>query len=143
MATIKYNGMDLEEVTTPQIFDPPQMCVVQTANDEPVEELVVAILAKSSGQAFPVMSKGWRAYERCALLPEKPAPRRATWEQLAYWLIDGKGLVLDADTNRVDTGVYFDMKNMHEEVGERWYVMARGESMWHEPTVDYMGLEEA
>lgn len=71
-----------------------------------------------------------------------PPPCRATWEQLAYWLVDGKGLVLDADTNRVDTGVYFDMKNMHEEVGERYYVMARGDTEWHDPTVDYMGLEE-
>lgn len=83
-----------------------------------------------------------RLKEKCVPVPLKK-PRRATWEQLAYWLIDGKGLVLDADTNRVDTGVYFDMKNMHEEVGERYYVMARGESRWYEPTVDYMGLEEA
>ena len=74
---------------------------------------------------------------------EKPLlpPCRATWEQLAYWLVDGKGLVLDIDTNRVDTGVIFDKKNMHEEVGERWLVMARGDTEWHNPTVDYMGLE--
>lgn len=71
-----------------------------------------------------------------------PSPKRATWEQLAYWLVDGKGLVLDTDTNRVDTGVIFDMRNMHEEVGERWVVMKRGDTMWQDPTVDYMGLEE-
>lgn len=28
MATINYNGMELEEVTTPQIFDPPIEMVV-------------------------------------------------------------------------------------------------------------------
>ena len=70
-----------------------------------------------------------------------PPPKRATWEQLAYWLIDGKGLVLDADTNRVDTGVFFSKENMHEEVGERWKVMKRGDSEWNDPTVDYMELE--
>lgn len=71
-----------------------------------------------------------------------PPPKRATWEQLAYWLVDARGLVLDADTNRVDTGVFFSNENMHEEVGERWKVMKRGDSEWNEPTVDYMGLEE-
>ena len=70
-----------------------------------------------------------------------PLPCRATWEQLAYWLVDGKGLVLDTDTNRVDTGVFFDKKNMQEEVGDRWLVMARGDTEWHDPTVDYMGLD--
>lgn len=79
--------------------------------------------------------------ERTKKIPE-PKTRRATWQQLAYWLIDGKGLAIDTETNRVDTGVFFSNENMHEEVGERWKVMKRGDSEWNEPTVDYMGLEE-
>lgn len=146
MATIKYKGMELEVFSSdkPVIFDQQKKCVVW---DEPLcgmkqEAVVLAYIPyrATNSRVIGLYNQSW-GY--CAILPEKPATRRATWEQLAYWLIDGKGLVLDADTNRVDTGVYFDMKNMHEEVGERYYVKARGESKWHEPTVDYMGLEEA
>lgn len=148
MATINYKGMELEEITEPQIFDPPQEMLVwdfeSCSSNAISKKKVLAIFPNKNeyrqNEIKPVLATDGTKWNFCANVP---APRRATWEQLAYWLIDGKGLVLDADTNRVDTGVYFDMKNMHEEVGERYYVMARGESMWHEPTVDYMGLEEA
>lgn len=144
MATIKYNGMELEEVTEPQIFDPPRKCVVQTANDEPVEELVIAILAKSSGQAFPVMSRGWRAYEHCALLPEKPTPRRATRRELSKWLAQGNGELKLGRSSEPTTDMWRYTENKeNEDVGKGVFVRTWDDTEWHEPTVDYMGIEQA
>lgn len=148
-----YQGKELVEITERQIFNPPKKLLVwdcREGNPENIREaLVVAILP-----AIPyhpnivclgiigriIGSVTWATH--CAEIPEEQKQKRATWEQLAYWLIDGKGLVLDVDTNRVDTGVYFNMNDMHEEVGERYYVMARGESKWNEPTIDYLGIKE-
>lgn len=142
MATILYKGMELEEVTEPKIFDPPKKCVVQTANDEPVEELVVAIFAKSSGHAFPVISKGFRAYERCALLPEKPAPRRATNRELAKWLSQGNGEVIDS-THYINTYHEYFRCLDNNEVFKTIQVRKWDDTEWHEPTVDYIGIEDA
>lgn len=49
MATINYNGMELEEITKPQIFDPPKKCVVFDSYYEKMSIIrnVVAILPAS------------------------------------------------------------------------------------------------
>lgn len=45
MTTINYNGMELEEVTTPQIFDPPQeMLVIDELDDKPIKKRVAAFV---------------------------------------------------------------------------------------------------
>ncbi len=47
MATIRYNGMELEEVTTPQVFDPPKKCVVWDDDSlSPSESSVIAIFPR-------------------------------------------------------------------------------------------------
>lgn len=45
MATIKYKGMELEEITEPQIFDPPKKMVVADGQNSPRTAIVTAILA--------------------------------------------------------------------------------------------------
>ena len=49
MATINYNGMELEEVTETQIFDPPRRCVVWDDDSlSPSESYVIAIFPESA-----------------------------------------------------------------------------------------------
>lgn len=141
METINYKGMELKEVVLdiPTFFNTNQEAIVW--NDSANKDRVIVYSYDPRSQ-YPVRSNNDRIWKHFAFIPEKPAPRMATWEQLAYWLVDGRGLVLDGNTNRVDTGVFFSRENMQEEVGERWQVMARGDTEWHEPTVDYMFGEE-
>lgn len=142
-----YHVEELTPITEQQVFDPPQEMLVWDYESCSIygihKKEVLAILPNKEEyrkhEIKPVLATDGTKWNFCANVPPK---KRANWEQLAYWLIDGKGLVLDADTNRVDTGVYFNMNDMHDEVGERYYVMARGESKWHEPTIDYLGIKE-
>lgn len=138
------NGKELKEITDPQVFIPPKkMYVIDELDDEPKEAYVVAIIENGSNYRVIVERDIGRfdGYQKCFEIPEEPKPRRATWKQLAYWLMEGRGLVMDKDMDRVDTGVFFDKKNIDEEVGERWLVMKKDDTEWHEPTVEYMNLE--
>lgn len=137
---MQYKGHELKEITEPQIFDPPKkMLVWNRTMDYAITSLVVAIVERMDG-ICSICYDG-EIYPYCAEIPEEPKPRRATWKELAFWLIGGNGLVIDKDLDRVDTGVFFDKNNIYEEVGERWLVMGKDDTEWHEPTVDYMGLE--
>ena len=139
---MKYNGIELKEITEPQIFDPPKtMLVWDEGMTEAKEELVCAILNHRT-PACRIVGFYNNSFAHCAQIPEAPKPRRATWKELAYWLMDSRGLVMDKDTDRVDTGVFFDKKHIDEEVGERWLVMGKNDTEWHEPTADYLGMEE-
>lgn len=138
---MKYNGIELKEITEPQVFNQPRRMLVWDNGANIREAIVAAILP---GVGFPVVTidedgiiQSFHLY--CA---EIPKPRRATWKELAYWLMDGCGLVMDTLTDKVDTGVIFEKKHIDEEVGERWLVMRRDDTDWHEPTAEYLGLEE-
>ena len=94
MATIKYKDMELEEITEPQIFDPPRKCFVWDYNIEEGETRdVLSIFPESSGLSDRVYTKPGTSFKHCALLPEKPAPRMATNRELARWLAQGNGEV--------------------------------------------------
>ena len=142
MATINYNGMELEEVTTPQIFDPPRRCVVWFDGDVDGEiKNVIAILAKSSGLRCKAVTDEWSSFEHCALLPDPPKPRRATNRELSRWLAQGKGEIIDK-THYINTHhEYFrclDDDDVHMTIKVRKW----SDTEWHEPTVDYLGLED-
>jgi len=95
MAKINYNGIELEEVTEPQIFDPPKLCVCSDDDGNVCEWYVSAILPQSSKRTYRIIANtknGENAIARhCAILPEKPAPRMATNRELARWLAQGNG----------------------------------------------------
>ena len=93
MATINYNGMELEEVTTPQIFDPPKTMVVWEDDEKPTTAVVIAILADSSNFQYRVVINDCSFYPHCALLPDPPKPRRATNRELSRWLAQGTGSI--------------------------------------------------
>ena len=146
MATINYNGMELEEVTTPQIFDPPKRMLVWD-NSANIKICIVAAILPGVG--FPVTTIDEdgiiQAFHlHCALLPDHPKPRRATNRELSRWLAQGNGEYRDTCIARTLCTANFtyaiDKGDKHLEP----FIEVRkwSDTEWHEPTVDYMGLEE-
>lgn len=151
MATINYNGMELEEVTTPQIFDPPRECI---AWDNPAdfnghvfyERSVIAILPKSSGSGYRVICSGTQSFRHCALLPDPPKPRRAKNRELSRWLAQGngewksEGPVGEEDQCSFDYVYlerYGDYKIDCDILVRKW-----SDTEWHEPDVEYLGIND-
>lgn len=142
MATIKYNGMELDEVTEPQIFDPPKKCVVWDDNYlSPCEKDVIAIFPDSAKLKMNVIDTALYRYKHCAILPEKPASRRATWIEVAKWCAMGNGLVYDNYRNKFDTGIMFTPYSANQPIDDNIKIRKWDEDKWHEPTIDYMGIE--
>ena len=143
MATINYNGMELEEVTTPQIFDPPKRMLVWD-NSANIKICIVAAILPGVG--FPVTTIDEdgiiQAFHlHCALLPDPPKPRRATNRELSRWLAQGNGECLGSQDD-ADTAWNYPQECSDTDVREGAKVRKWSDTEWHEPTVDYMGLEE-
>lgn len=94
-------------------------------------------------------------FDYCALLPEKPAPRRATNRELAKWLAQGnvEVLTLMQTANRnsremVETAWRYFSGECNEEVdygfeGQRCKGVRKwNDAEWHTPDVEYMGITE-
>ena len=138
METINYNGMELEEVTTPQIFDPPRRCVVWFDGDVDGEiKNVIAILAKSSGLRCKAVTDEWSSFEHCALLPDPPKPRRATNRELSRWLAQGDGECLGSQDD-ADTAWNYPRECSDTEVRDGAKVRKWSDTEWHEPDVEYL-----
>ena len=147
MATINYNGMELDVVTEPQIFDPPKKCVVFDSYDEEksVVRNVVAVLPSSFNKGIgmqSVITEEKQYWNHCAILPEDPTPRRATWLELSKWISKGEGLVLDELIERIDTGIIFKVDYQNNPVDDKIKVRKWDDTEWHEPDVEYIGIEE-
>lgn len=141
MAKIAYNGMEkLEEITETKVFDEPHdMFVWNNSDNFPTRRSVCAIIPyRHAGSVITTTG----AYEHCAEIPEKPAPRKATWLEVAKWCATGNGLVYDTNRYIIDTGIMFKPDNEHEPIMDELKVRKWGDTEWHEPTVDYIGLEE-
>jgi hypothetical protein len=141
MATIKYKGMELEEVTTPQIFDPPQeMLVIDELDDKPIKKKVAAILA--TGYCHNVVATDETFWQSCFRIPDPPKPRRATNRELARWLAQGNGEVLCSDHRMIHSFWEYDVVTSGLSVCDDARVRKWDDTEWHEPTVEYLfGVE--
>lgn len=153
MATIKYNGKEIQSITECKVFEEPrEMLVWNTSYNGPIEKMVCAIIPyRNAGSVITTCE----AYEYCAEIPEKPEPRRATNRELAKWLAQGNGEVL----------TLMQMANRHScemvEIDWRYFsgecneavdygfegqrckgVRKWDDTKWHEPDVAYMNIEE-
>ena len=138
---MQYKGHELKPLTERKVWDEPhKMLCWDEENEDPEIREVVAFFPEINDRCHVVcIDGGW--FAKCAEIPEESKPRKATWKELAYWLMDGKGLVVDENTSRVDTGVFFNRIDLDAEVSDNLKVIRRDDTEWHEPTVDYMGLE--
>lgn len=147
MATIKYNGMELDEVTEPQIFDPPRTMLVWVDCSGHVEDNVkkaevVAILPRTALK-YPIITEDDGGYEHGAFIPKKPAPRRATNRELAKWLAQGNGEWCNCigDSSRAAIEWWYDQGHS-ETKANNVFVRKWDDTEWHSPDVEYMGITE-
>lgn len=147
MATIDYNGMELEEVTEPQIFDPPKRMMVWDNSANIKTAIVAAILP---GVGFPVTTIDKDGiiqafYLHCAEIHELPKPRRATNRELARWLAQGNGEVWHGWHGIMSTYFDYDMSKADSPVKDEGDTIIKvrkwSDNEWHEPTVEYLGID--
>ena len=144
MATIKYNGMELEEFTSdkPVIFDPPKKCVVRNE----IGTLEVSEILGYDPRRFieaRFIGKNGASWGAGAILPEKPAPRRVTNRELAKWLAQGNGEISGDTKEYTIAGFYYAIGDENTPAKDELKVRKWDDTEWHEPTVEYMGIEEA
>lgn len=81
---MEYKGTKLEEVTEPQIFNPPKLMLVwDNDNESPCQLNVCAIVNREQNRVITERS----AWEHCAEIPEV----LVTYRELSCWLAKGNG----------------------------------------------------
>lgn len=138
---MKYKGMELKEFTSdkPVIFDPPKKMLVWDCEGNTDSVRVLAYLPSLD---FPTITTEGFHYRHCAEIPEEPKPRRATNRELIKWLAQGNGLCKHRLGSTVQDNVKCDKIVLDNECNPNWRVRKWDDEEWHEPTVDYMGLED-
>lgn len=132
---MEYNGIELKEITTSQIFDPPkEMLVWDYVDSAPFKMPVHAIVASKT---FPVIAEEGD-YQYCAEIPETP---RVTNRELSKWLAKGHGEYRNHIGAVSNLYIYVDLET---DVAVLSYIRVRkwDDADWHEPAVDYMGIEQ-
>ena len=133
---MKYNGIELVEITTPQIFDPQkEMLVWDDAQNTPNRGEVCAII-KCKNKTLAITSN-LITYAHCA---EIPKPRRATNRELVKWLSAGHGEYAN-QIGLVTNAFTYDESETNKEVRKDIVIRTWEDTAWHEPTVDYMGIQ--
>ena len=147
-----YNGVELIECTTSQIFDPPRMMLVWDSdsygdrNATPTQREVYAIINKNGKHGVLAMDKfsKFSLWDHCAKIPEPPKPRRATERELAQWCAQGHGewsnTIICGDRIIKCTFAFRDT-NQPCEVEAGIVIRKWEDTEWHDPTVDYMGID--
>ncbi len=141
---MEYNGIKLTEVTKSQIIDPPKKMLVW--DYDPGCLLKADVIAIVNGRdGFPccpvITTTG--TFRHCAVIPEDPKTRRVTNRELSKWLAKGHGEYTNTvccSTSYI-TYEYF-LDSAESEVSENILVRKWDDVDWHEPTVDYMGIEQ-
>ena len=132
---MKYKGIELKQITTSQILDPPkEMWVWDYVDSAPFKMPVHAIVASKT---FPVIAEEGD-YQYCAEIPETP---RVTNRELSKWLAKGHGEYRNQIGAVSNLYIYVDLET---DVAVPSYIRVRkwDDADWHEPTVDYMGIEQ-
>lgn len=133
---MKYKGIELEEVTEPQLFDPPKKMLVWGRYESITELDVYAIVSRKD---FPVICENstWR---HCAEIPAVPESKLVTYRELARWLSEGNGEV--TWENYVLSNWNYSTDEDNKALGESLSVRKWDDTEWHKPTREYLGLED-
>ena len=136
---MKYKGIELTEVTKPQIFDPPKKMLVW-GRYESINELEV--YAVTSRKDFPVICEN-ASWRHCAEIPEVHESKLVTYRELARWLAKGNGEVKNSGTICPNWN-YYDYYDDEENkpVKDSLLVRKWDDTEWHKPTIEYLGLED-
>lgn len=130
---MKYKGIELKEVTEPQLFNPPKKMFVWDSCANIVELKVYAI---ASREQFPVICENSN-WKHCAEIPES---KTVTYRELARWLAKGNGEVNNANTICQNWNYWVSQEN--NIVKDSLSVRKWDDIEWHKPTREYLGLED-
>ena len=133
---MEYKGIELKEVTEPQLFDPPKKMLVWGRYKNITELNVYAIVSRKD---FPVICENstWR---HCAEIPKVHELEIVTYRELARWLAEGNGEVMWA--NNVLSNWNYSTDEESKALDESLSVRKWDETEWHKPTREYLGLED-
>lgn len=139
---MKYNGIELKEFTSdkPIAFSTPRPMLVWDDDDRTCRYAdVLAYLPESTSPVIEDCS----FWQHCAEIPEEPKPRRATNLELAKWLAQGNGLCKNRNGTGgpIWTNIGVSELTLNDECCQSWVIRKWEDTEWHEPTVDYLGLE--
>lgn len=145
---MKYKGIELVEITKPQVFDPPKKMLVWGENNREARIDYIYAIGPSS-MDLPVRaisddgSIGTNCYKYCA---EIPKTRRATHREVSKWLAQGNGEVTEGDTDNFPfckSSLYYDSEKSDKPCRYTIRIRKWDDNEWHEPTIDYMGIKES
>ena len=133
---MEYKGIELKEVTEPQLFDPPKKMLVWGRYQKITELNVYAIVGRKD---FPVICENttWR---HCAEIPKVLELELVTYRELARWLAEGNGEVKWA--NNVLSNWNYSTDEENKALDESLSVRKWDDTEWHKPTREYLGLED-
>ena len=137
---MKYKGVELKEFESekPVVFDPPKLMLVWNEIDsEPSKENVFAFIPT---RCYPVIATD-DDLDHCAEIPEVVC-RRATNRELAKWLVQGNGQYKTGGSPRLWTEHSYDIGYDEEACPNTIKVRKWCDKEWHEPTREYIGLED-
>lgn len=137
---MKYKGIELKEITEPQIFNPPKKMFVWDRDKDgiPIECYVYAIVDRGA-DSCPVIGQ-YATFFHCAEIPEVTESELVTYRELAHWIAKGNGEVNVSNTVCVSWNYSIDNEN--EFLSENFYVRKWDCTEWHTPTREYLGLED-
>ena len=133
---MEYKGIELKEVTEPQIFDPPKKMLVWGRYEIITELDVYAIVSRKD---FPVICEN-TTWLHCAEIPEVLESKLVTCRELASWLAKGNGEVMWA--NNVLSNWNYSTDEENKALDESLSVRKWDDTEWHKPTREYLGLED-
>ena len=141
---MKFKDKEVELVTKPQIFNPPRDMLVWVSNEsKPTIEKVCAILPYADRASVLLQNgRGYSFANCCAEAPEELKPRRATNRELAKWLAKGNGEVKYSSQYAVKMHIEYGAKGDNEPCHESFRIRKWEDTEWHEPTIDYLGIED-
>ena len=133
---MEYKGIELKEITEPQLFDPPKKMLVWGSYRNITEHNVYAIVGRKD---FPVICENstWR---HCAEIPEVLESKPVTYRELARWIAEGNGEVNDDDVVYSNYNYYTCQEN--DPIKDSILVRKWDDTEWHKPTREYLGLED-
>lgn len=132
---MKYKGIELTEVTEPQLFDPPKKMLVWDNYDK-VKLDVYAIVSRKE---FPVICET-STWQHCAEIPDVSESEQVTYRELARWIANGNGEVKSANTVFANWNYYVESEN--KSIPNHFSVRKWDDTEWHKPTREYLGLED-
>ena len=137
---MEYKGIELKEITEPQLFDPPKKMFVWGRYEGITELDVYAIVSRKD---FPVICENstWR---HCAEIPSYlPESKPITHRELARWLAEGNGEVKDENDEGAIcmSSIYWEGQE-NNAVKDSIHVRKWDDTEWRKPTREYLGLED-